>query len=213
MIAPCVTAVDAAQYREQMARIAPFATRIHIDVSDGQFAPIKLVNPAQVYWPEGASADIHLMVRNPIEHLETLIGMNPNLVIIHAESQGDLLGMIRQLRAVRIKTGVALLQQTLPEQAKELVADCDHILIFSGDLGHFGGSADLSLLSKISQIKSINPNAEVAWDGGASLENVAQLSGGGVDVINVGGAIQKSEDPAGAYKALVEASKVIAPQV
>src|SRR5687767_1548425 len=141
MIVPCITATDAAKYREQMARVAAFAKRVHIDISDGQFSPVKLVNPIQTYWPEGVLGDLHLMVRNPAEHIETLISLNPNLVIVQAEAQGDLLGMIRQMRAVRIKTGVALLQQTTPEQAKELITDCDHVLIFSGDLGHFGGKA------------------------------------------------------------------------
>lgn len=209
MIAPCVTAANAAEYREQMARVAPFAKRVHIDISDGQFSPVKLINPIQAYWPEGILGDLHLMVRNPTEHIETLISLNPNLVIVHAEAQGDLLGMIRYLHAVRIKTGVALLQQTSPDQAKDLITDCDHVLIFSGDLGHFGGTADMTLLNKVAQIKAINPNVEIAWDGGATVENTGQLAAGGIDVINVGGAIQKAEDPVEVYKALMNSEAAL----
>jgi ribulose-phosphate 3-epimerase len=209
MIAPCVTAENAAEFRAQMAKVAPFASRLHIDISDGQFSPVKLVNPIQTYWPDNILADLHLMVRNPSEHIETLISLNPNLVIVQAEAQGDLLGMIRQLKSMRIKTGVALLQQTNPDQAKELISDCDHVLIFSGDLGHFGGSADLSLLKKVAQIKAINPNVEIGWDGGASKENVGQLTSGGVDVINVGGAIQNADDPAEVYKALINSEAAL----
>jgi len=203
MIVPCVTAATAAEYREQMARVAPFAKRVHIDISDGQFSPVKLVNPIQTYWPNDVLGDLHLMVKNPAEHTETLISLKPNLVIVHAESQGDLISMLRQLKAVRIKTGVALLQPTQVSQAADLIAEVDHVLIFSGDLGHFGGTADLTLLSKVSQIKSVNPNAEIGWDGGASIENIPQLVSGGIDVINVGGAIQKAADAKAAYEELV----------
>lgn len=205
MIAPCVTAVDSSTYREQMARIAPFVKRVHIDFSDGKFAPVKLINPIQAYWPEGVLADLHLMHINPQAHLETVISLKPNLVIVHAEAEGDLLGMIRQLRAVSIKTGLAILQKTEPAMASNLITDVDHVLIFSGDLGHFGGQADLVLLKKVHQIQAINPSVEIGWDGGINTENIGQLAAGGIEVFNVGGAIQKADDPKQMYKTLSEA--------
>lgn len=201
-VCPCVTAPDAHAYREQMARVAPFAKRVHVDFSDGELAPVKLVNPIQAYWPEGILADLHLMIKNPAEHIETVISLQPHMVIFHAEAEGDLLGMMRQLRAVNIKTGVALLQSTDPESARNLIADADHVLIFSGDLGHFGGTADLTLLKKVGQIRGISANVEVGWDGGVSPENIAQLSLGGVEVFNAGGAIQHAPDPQEAYATL-----------
>lgn len=203
-IVPCVTATDPHQYREQMARIAPFATRVHIDFSDGKFSPVKLINPIQAYWPEGIAADLHLMMERPADHLETVISLTPQMVIIHAEAEGDLAGMVLQLRALGIKTGLALLQKTQPIAVKNLLGDVDHVLIFSGDLGHFGGTADMELLKKVRDIKSINPIIEIGWDGGVNADNAAQLALGGVDVLDTGGAIQTSEDPAGAYKKLVE---------
>lgn len=203
-VCPCVTAADAHHYREQMARIAPFAKRVHIDFSDGILAPVKLINPIHAYWPEGAVADLHIMAKQPQVHLETLISLKPNLVIIHAEADGDLLGMMRQLKAVGIKTGVALLQQTQPEGHSDLLADADHALIFSGDLGHFGGVADLALLDKVGRIRAINANIEIGWDGGVNAENVAQLALGGIEVLNAGGAIQTALDPQDAYATLVK---------
>lgn len=204
VICPCVTATDAHAYREQMARVAPFAKRVHIDFSDGKLAPVPLINPIQAYWPEGVLADLHLMIKNPTEHLETVISLKPNMAIIHAEAEGDLLGMMRELRAVNIKTGVALLQATDPDAARELIADADHVLIFSGDLGHFGGTADTTLLAKVAKIRAINANVEVGWDGGVGPDNVSQLSLGGVEVLDVGGHIQQAPDPQEAYATLVK---------
>ena len=81
VVCPCVTAPDARAYREQMARVAPFAKRVHVDFSDGLLAPIKLINPIQAYWPEGILADLHLMIKKPHDHIETVISLKPNLVI------------------------------------------------------------------------------------------------------------------------------------
>lgn len=204
VIVPCVTATDAHAYREQMARVASFATRVHIDFSDGVFSPVKLINPIQAYWPEGIAADFHLMLKDPTAHLETVISLNPQLVILHAEAEGNMLAALLQLRALGIKTGVALLQQTTPESAHQLIAEADHVLIFSGDLGHFGGQADMELLHKVAQIRAINPVAEIGWDGGVNAENAAQLTLGGVEVLNAGGAIQRAPDPEDMYKQLIE---------
>jgi ribulose-phosphate 3-epimerase len=197
-----VTAADPHTYREQMARIEPFAERVHIDFADGEFAP-KLVDLDQAYWPGHIVADLHLMYRNPTVHLETIIGLKPNLVIVHAESEGDLLGMLLQLRQAGIKVGVALLNETQPEEHGALLAIADHILIFSGDLGHFGGHADMKLLSKVAGVKSISPTAELGWDGGVSAENTPALADGGIDVLDSGGFIQKAENPKQAYEELV----------
>lgn len=206
VIVPSVTAPDAATYRAQMAHAATIAGRVHLDFSDGEFAPIKLINLAQAYWPEGLLADLHLMFKNPASQLETAVSLKPHMVIVQAEADGNTLAMILQLRALGIKTGVALLQGTSPQDAKGLIAEADHVLIFSGDLGHFGGTADMELLKKVAAIRAINPIAEIGWDGGVNAENAAPLAFGGVEVLVAGGAIQKAPDPGEAYKQLVEAA-------
>ncbi len=205
IVCPSVTAPDAQAYREEMALVAPFAERVHIDFCDGVFAPIRLVNLAQAYWPDGMLADLHLMYQKPGDYLETAISLKPQLVIIQAEAEGDLVAMLRELHAVGIKAGVALLQNTQPDSAHEVIVEADHVLIFSGELGHFGGHVDFELLKKVPKIRAINPNVEICWDGGVNAENAAQLALGGVDVLVVGGAIQKAPDAAEAYKAIAKA--------
>jgi ribulose-phosphate 3-epimerase len=204
IITPSVTAPDAAAYREQMANAAQVAKRVHVDFSDGEFAPIKLINLAQAYWPDGMLADLHLMFKDPAAHFETAVSLQPHMVIVQAEAEGNVLAMVLQLRALGIKTGVALLQKTTPGMARGLIAEADHVLIFSGDLGHFGGQADMELLKKVAGIRAINPIAEIGWDGGVTADNASQLAFGGIEVLVSGGAIQKAPDPAAAYKQLVE---------
>lgn len=204
IICPTITATTTpGEYERQMDRLAGFAQRIQIDLADGEFASPKTINPIQAWWPKDIVADIHLMFARPLAHLETLISLKPSLVIIHAEADGDLVGFVDHLKKFDIKTGVALLAPTTVESCRELIVRVDHALLFSGDLGRVGGKADLSLLAKVDKIRAVNPNIEIGWDGGANESNITELAHGGVDVINAGGAIQRSDDAEKAYDTLV----------
>ena len=83
------------------------------------------------------------------------------------------------------------------------IAAADHVLVFCGDLGHYGGKADLMQLEKVRLIRAIRTDLEIGWDGGAALENVFSLSQGGVGVINAGGAINKAGSPTEMYNKMV----------
>ena len=202
IICPTVLAQNEADFATQFERIEPFARRVQIDLGDGDFTSATL--PLEkVWWPKGIVADIHLMYKRPLEHIETLVSLAPSLVIVHAEAEGDLVGMLQHLQTCGISPGVALLQDTPVSQVEQLLAVADHALIFSGSLGSFGGVADLALLEKVEQIRTIRPDIEIGWDGGANDENAVRLVMGGIDVINVGGAIQRADDPQAAYDTLV----------
>lgn len=202
IICPTVLAVDAHDYQTQMNRISGFVKRIQIDISDGIFTPTSTVSVEQLWWPDGIKADIHVMYSEPTKYLDELIKLRPHMVIVHAEAKGDFLQIAELLHKHKVKVGVALLPKTSTHMIKPSVQVIDHILIFSGDLGKFGGVADLKLLNKIAQLKEWKQDLEFGWDGGINDENILQLAGGGVDVFNVGGYIQKSPDPRASYQEL-----------
>jgi ribulose-phosphate 3-epimerase len=202
IICPTVLAEEAHAYREQMERIAPLAKRIQIDLTDGDFAPSKTVDIEQIWWPESVQADIHLMYRQPSSHLDQLIALKPRMIIVHIEAEVSFPEIAAKLHHNDIQAGLALLAETPVESVESVLSMCDHILIFSGTLGHFGGKADLDLLKKAIQIKSLKPSIEIGWDGGINAENAKALANGGIDVLNVGGFIQKAENPAAAYAKL-----------
>lgn len=202
IICPTVTAYEPHQYREQLERITPFAQRIHIDLMDGDFAPTKSPSTAQLWLPDGIATDIHLMYRHPAQELRRLIELKPHMVVLHAEADGMFEDIALALKGEHIKVGIALLPETEAVTIVPALQLIDHVLIFSGNLGHYGGKADLSLLGKISEIKAHKPQIEIGWDGGINEENAKTLVHNGVDVLNVGGYVQRAADPAAAYAIL-----------
>lgn len=202
IICPTVTAYDLTTYRQQLARLTPFSERIHIDLMDGQFAPTKSPDLDKIWLPLDQMCDIHLMYQEPMDYLSQLIKLRPHLVVIHNEAHVHHMHFAAELHKAGIEAGLAILQDTPVEHAYQIMHSFDHVLIFSGNLGHHGGEADLGLLGKVKKVREHHPSAEIGWDGGINDQNAKQLVEAGVDVLNVGGYIQKAEDPAARYKKL-----------
>jgi ribulose-phosphate 3-epimerase len=203
-IAPTITVSSIEDFKATIDRIQPFAKRVHIDISDGQFAPVQMVSVDDIYWPKEWTVDVHAMVKNPLDYVGKLIAMKPNLITFHVESDIDIIPIIQSIKQYGIKAGVAILKTTVPSTVAEAIKAADHVLIFSGNLGYYGGVASMMQLEKIRLIKKINPKVEIGWDGGVNAGNAFTLAQGGVDVLNVGGVINTADDPAGVYAKLVE---------
>jgi ribulose-phosphate 3-epimerase len=206
-ICPTVTTDDPAVYKLQIEATLTYAHRLHIDLSDGIFTNNKLMEIEDIWWPGGVRADLHVMYQKPFEHTAALIALGPQLVIVHAEAEGDFLKFAETLHGHGIEAGVAILPETEVETITPALGLIDHVLIFSGKLGHFGGHADMKLLNKVKQLRELKPTLEIGWDGGVSDKNVKKLAAGGIDVLNAGGYLHGTQDAAKGYaklKALVE---------
>ncbi|HEX5448025.1 MAG TPA: hypothetical protein VFW90_02375 [Candidatus Saccharimonadales bacterium] len=203
VICPTITAYTGDEYHRQMERIAGFAERVHIDLTDGRFANQQTVAPKDAWWPVGVKADFHIMYQDPTPAVRTIMEHKPNLVIIHAEAEGDFESLADHCHRYGVKVGVALLPETDPSKILPSLEWIDHVLIFSGNLGHQGGShADLRLASRAKLVREHKHNLEIGWDGGVNDQNVASLVSHGIDVINVGGYLQSAEQPEKTYTAL-----------
>lgn len=201
-IAPAILTDNLEEYKTRLEQVATFAQRVHIDISDGEFAPTFTINETDAWWPTDVLADIHAMVARPSEHVAALVAKRPNMIIFHAEAQEDLTKIFQYVRQNGIKAGLALQRPTVPTELAPLIAQVDHVMIFSGELGKYGGTASMMQLEKVRLIKSIRSDVEIGWDGGVNVDNAFSLKQGGVDVLNVGGAIMTNADPAAMYAKL-----------
>lgn len=203
IVAPTILTENPTKFKEVVQKYHPFTKRAHIDVSDGTLTPNLTISETAVWWPKGWTVDIHMMTARPSLHVDNLIKLHPNLVIFHAEASEDLLPIFDTLKQNGMKVGVAIVKSIYPPSIKAVLESADYALIFSGNMGQYGGEADLLLLEKVPLIREIHRNIEIGWDGGANLENVRTLVHGGVTVINAGSAISNAEDPQKAYDAMM----------
>jgi ribulose-phosphate 3-epimerase len=209
IICPTILADTQTAFRKQIERVTSFTPRIHIDLADGAFAESKTIPIADVWWPHGVAADLHVMYQQPFEHTAALLRLKPQLIIVHAESKGDFISFAKEARRQNIRVGVALLPATSPEVLRPALKWIDHVLVFSGSLGHFGGHADLRLLPKVKHIQQMKPELEIGWDGGVNSRNARALAMTGVDVLYAGKYISEASSPQSAYELLEK--KITAP--
>lgn len=202
VICPAILAPDEVVYRQQIEKVAHFAHRIQIDLTDGKFAKNQTIKPEAAWWPVGVKADFHLMFEDPFEAVKVILQHRPHLIIVQAEAKGSFEAFASHCHGRDVKVGVALLPKTDPQTIAESLGKIDHVLIFSGNLGNYGGHADLDLLRSVRYLKERKPEVEIGWDGGVTDQNISQLVSGGVDVFAVGGFIQDSQDPEKAFHKL-----------
>lgn len=199
VVCPTITAYDPHEYREQIEQIEKFAERIHIDLMDGIFTPKQSPSLDKIWWPDHITADIHLMYERPGAYVDQLIKLKPNLIVVHYEADLDHKKFADQLHQHGIKAGLAILQDTPIEEVRPILSNFDHALVFSGNLGFHGGEFDPKQLDKVKELRRDNAEIEISWDGGIKADNAKRLVEAGVQVLNTGGFIQKSGDPAKAY--------------
>ncbi len=205
LVVPTITAKEAHQFRQQTELVASISDYAHLDLSSSDFFKASpSLDYSQTYLEPVLTYSAHLMYLKPLEAVKFLLAqpVPPRLIILQAEADSkDLLEAIKFIKDAGVLLGLALLQSSAPSKYSEILKMADQALIFSGNLGEHGGSADLTLLSKVEELKAIKPELEIAWDGGIKTDNILELSKAGVDVFYVGGEVHNAEDP---YSKLVE---------
>src|SRR5690242_13104152 len=104
-IAPALLAENADSYKAQAQKLHEFAKRVHIDMTDGEFAPVFTVTENELWWPSEWQVDIHAMVARPSEHVQALIALKPSLIIFHVEIKEDLLPLLQHVKQSGIQAG------------------------------------------------------------------------------------------------------------
>jgi ribulose-phosphate 3-epimerase len=201
-VAPTILASTPEDYAARINRVKPFAKRLHIDVCDGVFIDTKTVGLAQVYDIDGVPFDLHLMMTHPEGQVENIVALQPHLVIVHFEAECDRDDIFKQLRELDIQVGLAINPETTIEQVKDILPDIDHLVVFTGRLGHNGGEFRVDCLDKIGEARAINPNLEIAVDGGVNQETGRKAIEAGANLLDCGSFIHDSPDPEIAYIAL-----------
>jgi ribulose-phosphate 3-epimerase len=201
-IAPTINATTPEDYARRIDNVKGFATRLHIDVGDGVFTDVKTVGLTQVYDIDGVPFDLHLMMTHPEGQMENICALQPQLVITHFEAPFDREAFYKQLRDVDIKVGMAINVETTIEQVRDILPTINHLVVFTGKLGHNGGEFRADCLEKIGQARAINPDLEIAVDGGLNQETARKAVEAGANLLDVGSFIHDSADPEIAYIAV-----------
>ncbi len=208
-ISPSILSADFADLAAEVARIAPTADWVHVDVMDNHFVPNLTLGLPVVERLAAVSElplDMHLMIEDADRWAPSYAESGARSVTFHVEASDAPVRLARSLRAAGVRAGLALRPATPIEPYAELLPELDMLLIMTVEPG-FGGQSFLDLvLPKVRAarelVKGRGLDLWVQVDGGVSEETVERCAEAGADVFVAGSAVYGAEDPAAAVESL-----------
>ena len=153
--------------------------------------------------------DVHLMMVNPEKYIEQFYEAGADIITVHAEATDDLVGAVKQIKALGVGAGVALNPDTPVEKIEAALPFADLALVMSVHAG-FGGQKFIeSVLEKYKQIRSLPGGEEILLeiDGGINVDTIGKATEHGAQLLVAGSAVFKKEDYAIAISDLMSQVK------
>jgi ribulose-phosphate 3-epimerase len=177
------------------------ADRIHIDVMDGHFVPnLSMGAPivASLRPVTRLPLETHLMISYPDLYIDEFTDAGSDSFLIHWEGSFNLHRTVHKIKSLGKRAGVAINPATPAGVLEEILRDIDTVLVMTVDPG-FGNQHFLnSTLDKIDRVRRmidrVNPECELAVDGGIDVETAPLCIDAGADVLVAGSAVFGTND-------------------
>ncbi|MDY6367861.1 MAG: ribulose-phosphate 3-epimerase [Clostridia bacterium] len=210
-IAPSILSANFSKIGEEVESITEQgADVIHLDVMDGVFVKNITFGPKfvkDVRKFSNAVFDAHLMIVEPWKYIEKFAEAGADFITVHEEACKERLkDTLKAIKSLGVKCGAVINPDTPVSSIKDVIEDCDMLLLMSVFPG-FGGQKFIeSVLPKIKEadelIKKTGKNIDLEIDGGITLDNVAEVKNNGANVIVAGSTVFGAPDRAAVIKKL-----------
>ena len=201
-IVPTVLTDNIEIFKSQMKTIEKFSDEVDIDVMDGTLfgtnqtpllRDMLLVDSPLV-------RHLHLMIKEPADAIKLALDNGIRSVVVHAEADLEWLNFDE----IPIDIGIAIAPQTPVMVIEAHLKTLSSVQIMTVDPGAQGRVFLQDQLKKIPELRAMGFAGEIKVDGGVSEETIQDVEKAGADVVYVGSAIWKSENPEETYKTLQE---------
>lgn len=164
--------------------------RVQIDIVDGVYAENKTILPDNLRNLETSLfLDFHLMVKEPINWVESCFRSGADRIIGQIEMMQDQIAFMSKVQGLGCKAGLGIDIETGIEQIDPtILTDLDVVLLMNYPAGFGGQRFDEKVLGKIKNLvkeksKDVTP-FKICSDGGITTENVTKLKE--VDEVAIG---------------------------
>lgn len=161
------------------------ADTIHLDVMDGNFVPAITFGQAcvaEVRRRTGLLTDVHLLVNNPEDQVQSFAAAGADVITVHIETCRNARRLLEGIHQLGANAGIALVPSTPIGAIEELVDYVDVVVVMTANPGT---SAFLpAMVEKIQSIRALldargRDFVPITVDGGIKIQNVSELAGAG----------------------------------
>jgi ribulose-phosphate 3-epimerase len=200
-LSPSILAADISQLGKDIRTAqSAGADYIHIDVMDGVFVPNISFGTAVVRGIRDCVdlfLDVHLMIVNPIRHIERFVGIGADGVSVHAEACEDLEATVNEILRCGAKACVAISPDTGIEAVLPVLDKLSMVLVMTVYPGYGGQKIVTSTFSKVAELRRIiderGLEVDIEVDGGVNLDNIHEIMDAGANVFVAGTKIFKGD--------------------
>jgi ribulose-phosphate 3-epimerase len=185
---------DLIRLADDVARIAPYADLLHVDVADGHFAPALLFFPdllARIREVSSVPVHVHLMVEDAVleAQIDQFAEAGADLISVHAENRtAD--KALSHIRSLGLKAGLVLKVDTPVETAAPFLDRLDMLTLLGTAIGVKGQGLNERAPQRLQEAKAlIAKHAHriiLAADGGIRDNTVPVLRAAGAETVVMG---------------------------
>ncbi len=201
-ISPSILSADFSNLEKSVKEVESLSSSFHLDVMDGHFVPnITFGFPIVIAMKKITKVPlfVHLMITNPEDYVDRFLDMEPYILSFHYEACFHVDRLINKIKSKGVKGFVALNPHTSVELLRDFLEILDGVLIMTVNPG-FGGQKFIGYtMKKIRRLRGmadeLNPNLDIAVDGGVDLNNAVEIVKNGANILIMGSSIFKAENP------------------
>ncbi len=192
------------------------ADALHLDIMDGHFVPNLSMGPDVVKMARRTvrlPLNVHLMLTRPDRLAPAFVEAGAATLTLHVESQCDVAGTLRAIRALGATAGIVANPETPFEALAPFLDEADEVLCMSVHPG-FGGQRFIpTVLPKLAALRRWARAAgreggarplNLSVDGGIDLETGPRAAAAGANCLVAGSALYKARSMADDVRLLRE---------
>ena len=169
---------------------------IHIDIMDGKFVPnntMEKFDMNKISKYSDKNFDVHLMVENPIDYINSFITPLTDYISIHLESK-RIDQSLKSIKQNGIKCGLAINPDTKIQKLYPFLEIIDMVIIMSVFPGKGGQKFIENTYDRVETLRNHDKNIDISVDGGVGSSNSKTLISKGASTLVSGSYLMKSDN-------------------
>ncbi|MBS6397102.1 MAG: ribulose-phosphate 3-epimerase [Clostridiales bacterium] len=196
-ILPSLASADQLHLEYEIQKVE-FLKHLHLDIEDGNFVPnitfgLKTIKSVCAVL-KGVCCDVHLMVTNPMDYVDSLAEIGVDAIAFHWEIVPYPMRVIGKIHKLGLKAGIALNPRTSVEEIRYYLRMVDYVLLMSSEPDDMGEKFQKITLEKIRWIREMDKEIEIIVDGGIHEHNFQDIVLAGASGAVLGRAIFREEN-------------------